>query len=271
MEIATHIRHFQNIPGIDFVQAAYSHHRFTRHFHDHYVIQIVENGINQGICQGKPYAIESDAILAINPGEVHDGFSYNGQYLAYHSLYITQEAMRSLLSLAEIYPDRQIEFSALKIQNPQYSLQMRGLVQAVQTADQLEVQSRLVLFMQSLLVAYTAVPDLSPHRRYDPRLQRVIEYLKTNYAETPTLEFLGGTVGLSPFYLIKLFTEQVGLTPFDYLRTCRIEQVKSRLKSGHPIAEVAVETGFYDQSHLNLVFKRHTGVTPRQYQKMTSA
>jgi AraC-like DNA-binding protein len=271
LEIQTRLHHFQTLPGVEFVEAAYTHHCFPKHFHDYYVIQIVEVGVNKGVCRGERYAIESNALMVINPGEVHDGFSHEGQYLAYRSLYITPEAMKAQLALADVYPDRHIEFSALKIQNSQYSLQLKDLMNAVSVGDQFEIQSRLLLLIQDLLVPYASVPNRCFSHHRDPRLQWLLDYLRTNYTETPTLEHLGKVVGLSPFYLIKLFTEQIGLTPFDYLRTCRVEQVKSRLKAGQSIAEVALETGFYDQSHLNLVFKRHTGLTPRQYQKMTSA
>ncbi|MGI3335678.1 helix-turn-helix domain-containing protein, partial [Acinetobacter baumannii] len=45
-----------------------------------------------------------------------------------------------------------------------------------------------------------------------------------------------------------------------------INQAREQLKQGVPLAELAVNLGFSDQSHFHKAFKAHTGVTPRQFQ-----
>jgi AraC-like DNA-binding protein len=46
-----------------------------------------------------------------------------------------------------------------------------------------------------------------------------------------------------------------------------VHKAKDLLLNGTPIAEAALEAGFFDQSHLNRVFKKFHGVTPGQYSK----
>ncbi len=47
----------------------------------------------------------------------------------------------------------------------------------------------------------------------------------------------------------------------------KINQARERLKVGADIAQVAYELEFVDQSHFHRVFKKLTGVTPKQYSK----
>jgi AraC-like DNA-binding protein len=45
----------------------------------------------------------------------------------------------------------------------------------------------------------------------------------------------------------------------------RINRAKALLLKGKAIAEIALETGYIDQSHFTHRFKRFVGVTPRQF------
>ncbi len=64
---------------------------------------------------------------------------------------------------------------------------------------------------------------------------------------------------------LRVFCKQVGLPPHAYLVQTRVARAKVLLSMRLPIAQVAADTGFTDQSHLNRHFKRIVGVTPRQY------
>jgi AraC-like DNA-binding protein len=81
------------------------------------------------------------------------------------------------------------------------------------------------------------------------------------------LEDLAGAEGLTTFQLIGLFKRTVGLTPHIYLTQIRLGAACRALRRGAPIAKVATETGFYDQSALTRHFKRCYGITPLQFAK----
>ncbi|MBI1877856.1 MAG: helix-turn-helix transcriptional regulator, partial [Chloroflexi bacterium] len=70
---------------------------------------------------------------------------------------------------------------------------------------------------------------------------------------------------LSPFHLLRAFRAELGLPPHAYLTQIRIERAKALLAQGWPVAQVAFETGFADQSHLTKRFKGIVGVAPGQY------
>jgi AraC-like DNA-binding protein len=55
------------------------------------------------------------------------------------------------------------------------------------------------------------------------------------------------------------------MPPHEYQLQVRIARAKSALRTGSPIAQVALDMGFADQSHFTRVFKRLVGGTPAQY------
>ncbi|UQZ88641.1 XRE family transcriptional regulator [Deltaproteobacteria bacterium Smac51] len=71
----------------------------------------------------------------------------------------------------------------------------------------------------------------------------------------------------SRFHFIRLFRRDTGLTPHQYLLRRRVKLARALLSDRLSIADVALETGFYDQSHLDRYFKKVVGLSPRDYIK----
>ncbi len=72
---------------------------------------------------------------------------------------------------------------------------------------------------------------------------------------------------LSAFHYIRRFKKESGLTPHQYLIQSRVRLAKHLLTPGCSIAEIAGQSGFYDQSHLNRCFKKSIGLSPAQFIK----
>jgi AraC family transcriptional regulator len=102
------------------------------------------------------------------------------------------------------------------------------------------------------------------------QLRRAIDFMQAHLAEDISLEMLAASAGLSPFHFARLFKKSLGLAPHQYLIRCRLERARELLLTDHAsIADVAVEVGFCDQSHLAAHFKRLYGVTPRAFVRRT--
>jgi AraC-like DNA-binding protein len=73
-------------------------------------------------------------------------------------------------------------------------------------------------------------------------------------------------LGVSRTTLAARFRDHVGVTPKRYARIVRLRGVLAELqRGGAPLARVALDRGFYDQSHLNTEFRALTGITPCQF------
>ncbi len=69
----------------------------------------------------------------------------------------------------------------------------------------------------------------------------------------------------SKYHLIRKFKAKVGLTPHTFQLQNRIRMAQRLLQTAQPLAEIALLTGFSDQSHFNRTFKKWVGVSPALY------
>jgi AraC-like DNA-binding protein len=84
-----------------------------------------------------------------------------------------------------------------------------------------------------------------------------------------TLDLIAEEVHLSAKYLSAMFVRETGMTFKDLLQKIRVQQACYMLRSGGlSFAEIADATGFCSQSHFNSVFKKYTGLTPREYRDL---
>lgn len=94
------------------------------------------------------------------------------------------------------------------------------------------------------------------------------EYLRDNIDCAITLDTISKNVGVSKYYLHRLFTEITGSTPLEYLTHVRLEKAKEQLEnSSDSILGIAIACGFDSTSYFSKVFKRHLGLSPSQYRK----
>ena len=81
-------------------------------------------------------------------------------------------------------------------------------------------------------------------------------------------ESLARTAGVHRVHLSRSFHRYYGVTPGEFLRTTRLHYALGALaESNLSIAEIALESGFADQSHLTRVFGRRFGVSPARYRR----
>jgi AraC family transcriptional regulator len=100
-------------------------------------------------------------------------------------------------------------------------------------------------------------------------LARLEEVLRARFAESLTLTELADLAGVHPVHLAATFRRHRGCTVGDYLRRLRVDHACRRLAgSADPLAEVALDAGFADQSHFTRTFKRLTGLTPAAYRRL---
>jgi AraC-like DNA-binding protein len=132
----------------------------------------------------------------------------------------------------------------------------------------LEQESRLLWTLARFVLRYADDPPVLPGLGQEAQaVKQMREFIEDYYTEDISIKQLAGLVHFSPFHLIRVFRETVGMPPHAYLTQVRVRRAKQLLAQGRPIAQVALETGFVDQSHLNRYFKRIFGVTPGQYSK----
>lgn len=133
-------------------------------------------------------------------------------------------------------------------------------------SDRLARETALSMTLSYLVNTHAASAPHPPSMRREQRaVAWVKDYLHAHYAEPVSLDQLAAIVQLHPFSLIRAFHAEMGLPPHAYLTQVRISRARHFLREGMSVAQVALETGFADQSHLTRHFKHHVGVAPGRY------
>lgn len=103
-------------------------------------------------------------------------------------------------------------------------------------------------------------------------LKRVKAFLDDCFLQALSLETLAKEVEVHPAYLSRTFHHHFGCTITDYYRSKKIEWACNHLIINRKsITEIALEAGYYDQSHFNKAFRKQMQMTPEQYRALFAA
>jgi AraC-like DNA-binding protein len=115
----------------------------------------------------------------------------------------------------------------------------------------------------------SASPDEPQKRAHQQeRLHKVLPYLAQHFAEPLTQPEVARVAGMSASRFRAFFKQTTGTTLAGYLRHLRLARVVELLRqSDRPLADIAAETGFADQSHLFRCFRAQFGCGPFDYRR----
>jgi len=104
------------------------------------------------------------------------------------------------------------------------------------------------------------------------KMDEIIDYLFSKFAEPHRLEDLAKTAGMPPQSFYRNFKKRTGMTVVEYLHSVRINTAKKLLQqSKFYVDDICYETGFNSVSFFNRKFKEHTGMSPMEYRRCFGA
>lgn len=243
---------------------------FPNHFHEHYVIGLVEEGQRKLSCKGRTCRIGRGHILLFGPGDSHACAQSGAEALDYRGLSVSRKAMLDWAE--EATGERSLPvFSSNAVRAGELVQSMRMLHELVMGgAESFEKEEVLLLLLSGLLRRYA---QFSGQREADcpQAVERARAFIEQRYAERIGLERICRHAGLSKSTLLRSFARTWGVTPYRYLESVRIDRAKGLLAQGVPLPEAALRVGFSDQSHFTNYFTRFTGLPPGAYRDMFRA
>ena len=95
---------------------------------------------------------------------------------------------------------------------------------------------------------------------------KIKNYIDSHHSQNITLDFLSNLTYMNKFHLVHTFTKQIGLSPINYAINKRIQEAKNLLATtSYSIRDIASIVGFCNSSYFSQMFKKVTGVTPKNY------
>lgn len=104
----------------------------------------------------------------------------------------------------------------------------------------------------------------SPRQRHAAVVTALCRRIDESF-ETPSLDELAAEVGLSPFYLHRLFKRMTGMTPRSYAAARRVERVKRELASGSEVTQAIYAAGYGSSSRFYEGARSRLGMSPSSY------
>jgi AraC family transcriptional regulator len=131
-------------------------------------------------------------------------------------------------------------------------------------------QTAVALLIDSYVMELLgAIAGAASGEKSEPRwLLRVRERLHEEFRDNLRMTDLAAEAGVHPVHLARVFRAYEKHTPGDYLQRLRVRAACSLLRDrDYPLALIAVECGFADQSHFTRVFRKYTASTPAQFRR----
>jgi AraC-like DNA-binding protein len=252
--------------GVELLEAQFERHVYERHMHDTYAIGVTLRGVQRFWCCGATRNSMPGDVIMIPPGTVHDGQSGSAGGYRYLMFYVPLSLVRDVIEDALERPAAPGVYASPLFEDPALARSLTSAWSAMSASSTLAAD---VVFRDSLLTLARRHGGLLqlPSTTIDaPALTNVRDYLHAHPGRVITVAELASLASMSRFQLTRQFQRAFGLPLHAYHLHVRLEESRRRLTRGTPIAVVAAELGFSDQSHLHRRFKGAFGVTPAQWQ-----
>ena len=258
------IEYDENYPVyfFEYTQRTFAHKKL--HYHNGFEIGVCLEGEGIFLVKNKVYPFTKGCVTFISSSQPHIAQSPNEYPSRWKYLTIDWE---KLFGQKEIQVNR----------NVVHSEELAQLVEIIYTEAQLHDESSVTvithllnaLMLRFLRLEGDAKLDEPPAAKViDPKIYASIKYILNHYGEKLTLRELAEQSNYSVNYFRKLFTEQAGATPLNYITNIRLRMASILLRSSdRTIVDVAESCGFSSLSTFNRCFRDQYGTTPAQWRK----
>jgi AraC-like DNA-binding protein len=257
--------------NIEMMTAEYYTQSFAKHSHDDFPLGVIEKGAMSFYFRRNNLIAPKGTINLSYPGEIHNGQSFDHEGWHYRMFYF------DLIILKKIF----LEFQNRKSDLPFF---MNGVIEDSYLATflswlhkELELKNLSALETDAFIVqtiSYLIFKHSDQHCEFKKKninhnsIQKVIDYIQAYYTQNISLPELSTVAGISPYHFLRVFSNYMGITPHGYLMQTRVKKARQLMSTQKSLVNIALDTGFSDQSHLTRRFKQILGVTPQQYRNI---
>ncbi len=249
------------------------------HDHDFTELAYILSGKGKYLVEGTEYEVEAGDLLICNPGTYHANLFCDPKepYIKFVTGF-TGFHFKNMAPNSIELPDGGCILhtsAALKHELSKHCYAMIAEKESNRTGKYIMFKTHL---MQMLLLIMREIADAerpeqkgcnieSYNKSYS--VNQIIHYLNENYEQKISLEQIAHNMYLSPVYISKIFKEETGESPINYLIKIRLEKARDILLNddGGSIKNIANRVGYEDVYHFSKLFKKYYGISPLYYKK----
>lgn len=240
----------------------------TPHAHSYTELFYIVGGDGQFQINGQRFPVQTHQLVVVNPNIIHTEVSYDARPLEYIVLGIegleltdpdSDEAQYCIFS----FPPHNGVLTCMQ----SILQEMQDRCPEYQTACLAHMDILMVQLIRSASVSVTQAPSRFPANR---QCAAVRQYIEQHYKESITLDLLAEKASINKFYMAHAFKREYGVSPINYLISCRIREGKRLLsETDLSLSQIAAVLGFSSSSYFSQSFRSAEGMSPTEYRKAT--
>jgi len=256
-------------------------YELTEHYHDFFELSYVSEGTGTHHTGEQFIEVQAGDLFLIPIGMSHvfrPSSSKKHPLIVYNCIV----QLDQLAPLLTIFPGGESLSRLLSLKDIFHAKDQAGEAHGLFTSLYLEYSTKrpeqeaaLYALLIQLLVLYArkldGVHEDNEIQRATYRMDEIISLLKNNLSESYSLSELALMYGVSERQFQRLFSKHTGMTLSSFVQACRIAAACELLRtSNHKIASIAEAVGYAHIPSFYEVFKKHMGVSPRDYRRNVS-
>lgn len=131
-----------------------------------------------------------------------------------------------------------------------------------------DMESLKTVFMKSIEKIVLIMKVLHQEKKGPAVISRIYDYVLTNVDNAISLKTVSEMLYMNRTYVSEIFKQKTGISFIEYVTIVKVERAKKLLRDGNmKIYEIGCVLGFNDAEYFSRLFKKHTGISLRQYRK----
>jgi AraC-like DNA-binding protein len=254
----------QTLPFAECRYSKNSGRHYKSHIHKTFCIGAIDQGEVIYQVEEKKLNLKPGRLALINPEILHScnptDFCKRSYYMLFLDVDWCLQLQQSLWQLEAFSPVNTI----LLEDNSIYQQCINTMDSLMDEGDLLEKEEILVEIVEKIFLQ--ACEPRTVRNEPSFQIEQLKQLLSMNLDVDVSMRELALKLQANPYTLLRQFNAAIGITPHAYRINCRIELARKLLQKGYDLSQVALECGFFDQSHFHRHFKAITTVTPKEYQ-----
>lgn len=246
------------------------------HRHDFFEVLYLNQGSGYHVIDGNKYEIKPPCVFFMSPGQAHklelshdiEGFIF---IFTADFYLLNRRNQNSLIEFPFFYTIHQ-DNPPLQLSNPDVqfleTLFRQSIAEAAQQGEYKMnmLRSLLDLILTTCASRYEENEHLSQRGKGQMLVKQFFHLLEENYMQNLSIAQYADRIGVTPNHLTQTVKMLTGKTSIQMIKAKQLLEIKRLLvHTNLPVAEIAGQMNFEDQSYFTKFFKRETGLTPLQF------